>query len=167
MLIRRFGQTLHAAITHRATPMRPTTLLAALLVTALPCLEATAGWCCSKRCSAPSYQTRYEATTSYAQYCWCCETDHWRSCSNGNPCPNSDEMCITLSPNPPSGACSFGVRMSSEPRRASCGQPKFYPMVCDACTHRLRFPHCGEVATEFYTLAWLGQPCASSCGGCR
>jgi len=150
--------------------MRLCNLLAVLFLVALSGLEATAGWCCckggdSRSYATPTYTPAYSAVSAVT-YCWYCDYQNGWVQVGCDKIGNYDPMLTakTATPRPPTALClNYGPGPITT---LAAGPVEYYPMVCDKHTHRLRFPRCCEVATEFYPIGRLGHPCSPTCD-CR
>lgn len=157
--------------------MRPMNVIAVLCLIAVSGLEAAAGWCCCKGSNSRSYATQsqvqtYAAVQADVYYCWYCGLNGWErvDCATLGTYP-AGSTAKTMSPDRPIALCLSYDRApmaASGPTAARANaQCDYYPMVCDKCTHRLRFPRCCESWTDLYPIEWYGRPCASGACGCR
>ena len=116
------------------------------------CLEA-----CD--CRAPFWARWIEmedVTTCKDWVCWCCDKDgNWIRTNSANfaTCDAVTRCAV------PCGKCKCHVKCQSKCKDLNQCCVRYYAMVCDQCTHRLRFARPLECHDEFYPLCWLGSPC--------
>jgi hypothetical protein len=136
--------------------MRWTALVFTLLIVAIPSIDVQAGWGCGSKGRRVTYGGRDD---TLPPYCWCCTNGGWVLCNPTLKCP-AKYMAYTTSNKPPSAECMMShVEAVAVDIKADDCPVAYYPMVCDRCTHRLRFPRCWERAEEHYPLEWLGKSC--------
>jgi hypothetical protein len=97
-----------------------------------------------------------EATTCKDLVCWCYDKDgNWVK-TNSTNCTTCD--AVTRG-SVPSARCKSHGKCQKECKDTCPCCIRYYAMVCDPCTHQLRFARPRECHDEFYPLCWLCSPC--------
>ncbi len=86
-------------------------------------------------------------------YCWCC-VPGWTRVSDLSNCASGVYAC-TASDSPPHLPCDY-----ARPGPRPCSDSRWVcAMVCDCCSHRMRFARPWEIPEGYFSLACLGMEC--------
>jgi hypothetical protein len=135
----------------------------ALLVTLILVVCSDSEACFRRaRCGIPGWATWVEwdgaCDKSNGMVCWCCDPSHGWVLMSTTGCTSCDAMTSSSSTHP-SKNCSVGIPPDRDCGSNCSGRKRYYAMICDQCTHRLRFAGPRECHNEFYPLYDLGAPC--------
>ena len=109
-------------------------------------------------CRAPFWTTWIEmdgAATCKDWVCWNCDKDGNWIITNSSTCTTCD--AVTRGAVPCAMCKCHGKCQKCKDPNHCC--VRYYAMVCDQCTHRLRFARPLECHDQFYPLCWLGSVC--------
>jgi hypothetical protein len=107
-----------------------------------------------RNCTKDGYAAACAATPDFP-YCWCCQGGHWvyGVCPQ---CPVGSTACTASSTVPPSVNCP---RADGECCASGANSNCIYLMICDCCTHRMRFAYPWEKGDGYFPLWCLHKPC--------
>ncbi len=122
--------------------------------------------CCPEgRCRVPFwacwiYPPDHDRTNTV---CWCCSNNNGWEVKGTDPlCTRCDAITNSTSTQPSMDCIPKDKRCTDCTDGSQCCT-RYYAMVCDKCTHCLRFARPRECHNQWYPLCCLGAPCTCKC----